>query len=363
MTSRVDGTGKADAAEEVGAADGFAIIMKAASEGESEASLRDESKASAVDESVNATELLQCHILDTGYCHTLAAALKRGLPWKPIHCHCLVALMQHPRHGWILWDTGYAPRIVAATHSFPWRFYRWVTPLHIQPELAIAAQLPRFGLKPDDIKYVILSHLHGDHAAGLRDFPNARLVVSRSAWTDAQSRRGFQAVRRALLPALFPPDFAERALFVDDFKDAPLGPLGATHDLFQDGSLRLFPLPGHARGQLGLLATVEEEGKREKGTEGEKTEERRQKTEAMAALSTINYQLSTYLFVADSCMHRDSARMGVLPGRLTVLIADQAAEIAPTIARLHAFALQNPDVIIVPTHCPETYREFIGGKL
>lgn len=272
------------------------------------------------------TKLLRCHILDTGYCYTLAAALKRGLPWKPIRCHCLVALMQHPQHGWILWDTGYAPRIMDATHSFPWRFYRWVTPLHIQPELAIAAQLQHLDLTTSDIQYVILSHLHGDHVAGLLDFPNARPVVSRVAWEDAQLRRGFQAVRRALLPALFSSDFAERALFIDDFTDTPLGSLGPAHDLFNDGSLCLFPLPGHARGQMGLFT-------------------------------------NSMLFVADSCMHRDSARTGALPGLLTYLIADEAKEIAPTIARLHEFTLQNPNVTIVPTHCPETYREFMGAEL
>ena len=295
------------------------------------------------------SELLHCHILDTGYCWTLAATLKRGLPWKPIHCHCLVALMQHPRHGWILWDTGYAPRIGNVTRSFPWRFYRWVTPLHIQPALAIAAQLPRFGLKPEDVHYVILSHLHGDHVAGLLDFPDARLVVSRQAWEDAQKQQGFQAVRRALLPALFPPDFAERALFIDDFSNAPLGPLGATHDLFGDGSLRLFPLPGHAPGQLGLLVTEK------------KTEDGRRKTEEKQLLTT-HYPLSTYLFVADSCLHRDSSLMGVLPGWPTYLIADDAKAVAPTIARLHAFATQNPNVSIIPTHCPDTYREWVGAE-
>src|SRR5437867_3132363 len=100
------------------------------------------------------------HLLDTGYCLTLESALFRSGRWKPVHCHVTVALLHHPTQGWILWDTGYAPRILAETRRFPFRLYRMVTPIRHREELSVAAHLPRFGLDCQDIRWVILSHLH-----------------------------------------------------------------------------------------------------------------------------------------------------------------------------------------------------------
>ena len=39
--------------------------------------------------------------------------------------------------------------------------------------------LARFDVRPEDIDLLILTHLHWDHAANLRQFPNARLIVQR----------------------------------------------------------------------------------------------------------------------------------------------------------------------------------------
>jgi N-acyl homoserine lactone hydrolase len=38
------------------------------------------------------------------------------------------------------------------------------------------------GVDPADVNYVLLTHLHYDHASNVRLFPNARFVVSRTGW-------------------------------------------------------------------------------------------------------------------------------------------------------------------------------------
>src|SRR5215470_3811643 len=111
-----------------------------------------------------------CHILDTGHCLAHESLLMRGGRRQQVACHSLAALIQHPRQGWGLWDTGYAPRLEDETARWPFRLYRWATPLRLRPELALAAQLPRWELTPADIRWIILSHLHADHIAGLHDF-------------------------------------------------------------------------------------------------------------------------------------------------------------------------------------------------
>lgn len=269
----------------------------------------------------------ECHILDTGYCLTPESALFQRGSWKWGRCHCLVALLHHPTEGWGLWDTGYAPRMWTETQRFPYRIYRFGTPLPRQPDRSILSQLPGLGIAAGDVRWIVLSHLHGDHAAGIHDFPGARLIAARSAYDYATSLRGLAAVRKGYVPALFPGDFADRAEFIDQFTGDALEGMGCSVDLFGDGAARLFPLRGHARGQIGMLAET---------TRG------------------------AFLFPADACLHRISVRDGRLPGIITNIIADEPAQIAPTVQRLAAFARARPHVAVVPTHCPEAYWEYVG---
>jgi glyoxylase-like metal-dependent hydrolase (beta-lactamase superfamily II) len=48
------------------------------------------------------------------------------------------------------------------------------------------SQLAELDLKPDDIRYVGLSHLHADHSGNAALFPNATVIQHRSA-TPSQS--------------------------------------------------------------------------------------------------------------------------------------------------------------------------------
>lgn len=63
-------------------------------------------------------------------------------------------------------------------------------------ELLIHENIRRKGFEPEDVKYVLMSHLHKDHAGGMVDFkdgvariafPNAEYVVQRGEWEYAFS--------------------------------------------------------------------------------------------------------------------------------------------------------------------------------
>jgi glyoxylase-like metal-dependent hydrolase (beta-lactamase superfamily II) len=272
---------------------------------------------------------VQCHILDTGYCLANENHLLRGSSRRTIACHALAALLCHPTHGWLLWDTGYAPHMLEATRHLPFVLYRYATPLRLKPELAVVAQLARWKLAPGDIQRIMISHLHADHIAGLRDFPTAKFILSRSAYEDALPRKGMRALSRAFIPALLPDDFSARSILLPAFQGSPLPALGPTYDLFNDGSLLLVELPGHARGQLGLLAHT---------TRG------------------------PILFAADGCWLRRSIREQQPPARLTNLFVDDPRALRDTICRLHDFARARPDVVIVPSHCPEAYADEVESQ-
>jgi glyoxylase-like metal-dependent hydrolase (beta-lactamase superfamily II) len=81
----------------------------------------------------------------------------------------MFALLQHPRFGPMLFDTGYSYRFFDETKNFPNRFYRWMTPVTLHEEDLVVNQLLTFDLRPKDITHVFISHFHADHIASLPD--------------------------------------------------------------------------------------------------------------------------------------------------------------------------------------------------
>ncbi len=270
--------------------------------------------------------MIELHLLDTGHCRSWEHHVIAGGRRRLIDVPCIVALMRHPQQGWGLFDTGYSPRILAATAAMPYRIYRWVTPMTTPIESAASEQIARLGIDPGDLRWIVLSHFHADHIAGLRDFPNARFIATRAAYEGVVHRRGVSALLRAYLPSLLPEDFLARATLIDAFASTALEPFGATHDVFGDGQIRLVRLPGHARGQVG--ACVEAIG-------------------------------GAVLLSADACWLSRGYRELRDAHWLTRLIVDDAAATRTTLAKVHAFSAANPTLRIVPTHCPEVRERWV----
>src|SRR5688572_4784596 len=85
-------------------------------------------------------------------------------------------LIRHPK-GNVLFDTGNNDRIIKDP-SYWGASFTALKPVNT-PDVAIDAQLGKIGLKPDDIKYVVVSHLHLDHGGNVGKFPNSTIVVQR----------------------------------------------------------------------------------------------------------------------------------------------------------------------------------------
>src|SRR5207244_7212883 len=85
-------------------------------------------------------------------------------------------VVMHPK-GNVLFDTGNNDKIITDP-SYWGPFFKAYNPV-VTPDVAIDAQLGKIGLKPDDIKYVVIGHLHLDHGGNVGKFPNSTIVVQR----------------------------------------------------------------------------------------------------------------------------------------------------------------------------------------
>jgi glyoxylase-like metal-dependent hydrolase (beta-lactamase superfamily II) len=89
-----------------------------------------------------------------------------------------LCLLVETRQGLVLVDTGlgredyiHPPAIV--------RLFRMITDMPFDPQEAAVRQIERLGYRPEDIRHIVLTHMHFDHCGGLADFPHARVHVHR----------------------------------------------------------------------------------------------------------------------------------------------------------------------------------------
>lgn len=273
---------------------------------------------------------LDFHLLKVGHCTHPECVAQRGGRWSSILFPALCGLLRHPTRGWILFDTGYSDHFTAATQPFPERLYRWTTPFTLPPEETLVAQLQRRGIAPQDIAHVVISHLHGDHIAGLRDFPAAGLMTMRDEVEAMDQRTRFGNLRHGTLPALLPADFRQRVRYAEDAPAVALPPelkpFEHGFDLFGDGSLLAVHLPGHSRGQIGIVF--------------------RQQNDRLTFMS------------ADACWSMSALRQDRGPTWLARRIFDHNGNYQHTFRRLQQMQAGSGAPWLIPSHCEQTWKAY-----
>ncbi len=267
-------------------------------------------------------------LLRVGQCSHPECIAQRGGRFAAVPFPALTGLLIHPQRGPMLFDTGYSNAFFAATERFPERLYRLVTPVSLNPDESLAAQLACHGFTPGDVKHLFVSHLHADHIAGIGDYEQARIFVMRAEVEAMRRASRIGGLRRGYLRTLLPDRFDSKLSYVDDCSRIPLPdsmqPFSHGFDLLGDRSVIGVSLPGHTAGQLGLLF--------------ETTEAR------------------TVFLVADACWSLEALRHDRPPTWIASQLFADKREYLSTFAALRQILARQENLLMVPSHCESTWK-------
>jgi N-acyl homoserine lactone hydrolase len=136
------------------------------------------------------------------------------------------------KHGddYLLWDTGHA-----------------VTAPNVAPKVSLIDLLAQISVKPEQIKYVGISHYHADHTGQVASFPKALLLIGQGDWDRIASPN--------------PPEGVNYKPFEGWTKgENKVEPLVNDKDVFGDGSVIVLNTPGHTPGHHSLLVKLPQTG-------------------------------------------------------------------------------------------------------
>ncbi len=136
------------------------------------------------------------------------------------------------KHGddYLLWDTGHA-----------------MTAPNVAPKVSLVDFLGKIDVKPEQIKYVGISHYHADHTGQVASFPKATVLIGQGDWDAITSPKPAQGV-----------NFKPFEAWIKG--ESKVEPLTLDKDVFEDGSVIVLRTPGHTPGHSSLLVKLPQMG-------------------------------------------------------------------------------------------------------
>lgn len=183
-----------------------------------------------------------------GYCVNNLKVVFKHTKKEKRNFYAGVFLLKHKRYGYILFDTGYSTEIYKC--GVIGKLYNFFNPTFVNEEDIIDYKLKNDNIEPNEINYIILSHLHPDHIGGLYKFKNAKIIISEKLY-----KKYLKPNLRDLIIKKLMPDWFENNLIIlseEDLKSCNIKYFDC-YDLFDDKSIMITNLDGHAYGQICAL--------------------------------------------------------------------------------------------------------------
>lgn len=193
---------------------------------------------------VEAVRLYHC-----GSCTNRLELIFRGRPREKREFPAMAALIEHKKHGKILFDTGYSEKILQG--GLCPSLYRLLNPVSLTKDQTISERLKKDGIGTEDIGTILLSHGHPDHIGGLSAFSGYRLISTGEVLSTL--RRG--RIRDLVFKEFLPPKerVGKWVCLHRPLKEHFLcSYFERVYDIFGDGSVIGVVLEGHSSGQLGI---------------------------------------------------------------------------------------------------------------
>ena len=136
------------------------------------------------------------------------------------------------KHGddYMMWDTGHAASAGA-----------------VAPKVSVPDQLAQLKVTPDQVKFVAVSHYHGDHIGGAAPFTKSTLLIGKGDWDVISGPKPPQGLNPQLL-----------ANWITG--GSTVEPVPLDKDVFGDGSVVMLYTPGHTPGHHALLVKLPKTG-------------------------------------------------------------------------------------------------------
>jgi len=223
--------------------------------------------------------------------------------------------IEHP-DGVVVVDTGETARVQERGYFPRWHpYFHLAVRFDVTPGDEIGPRLRALGIAPEDVRTVVLTHMHTDHAGGLQHFPRSRVLISAAELAVASGLRGRL---EGYLPHRRPSWLAPVPL--------PLGPAEAVEP-FEEGAvvadgIRAVATPGHTPGHVSVLV------------EGDPP---------LVLAGDVSYTLDT--------MQRQ---------RLDGVAPDDAVGRA-TLARMHDY-VERTGAVYLPSHDPESAARLAAAR-
>jgi glyoxylase-like metal-dependent hydrolase (beta-lactamase superfamily II) len=219
------------------------------------------------------------------------------IDWVPI----FTWVIEHPE-GTIVIYTGETAKASRPDYLKGTGFNGWMNKklarLDVNEDTDLAARLGVLGISPQNVRWLVLTHLHLDHAGGIGYFPKSEILVAHKELV-----RPYVAVEQ-----LFPSWFSPMPV---GYFDEIGGAFEVGHVLTRAGDVILVPTPGHTVGHQSVIFK----------TSG-----------------------PSFFFGGDACFSSAHLESGFIPG-----VNANRREAGQNLARIRSFARET-ETIFLPSH-------------